>query len=64
MAFELEFEAVARGTNSWMKVTRKRMRQMKRGMESTWMKIEHVYFFANFTLVVDRVGGKVSFVKN
>ena len=40
------------------------MRQMKRGMESTWMKIEHVYFFANFTLAVDRVGGKVTFIKN
>ena len=37
------------------------------GMKSTWMKkmkIEHVYFFALFTVVVDRVGGKMTFVRN
>ena len=43
------------------------MSQMKLSMKSTRMKkmkIEHVYFFNNFTAVDDYLGGKMTFVKN
>ena len=43
------------------------MRKMKRSMKSTWvkrMKVEHIYFFNNFTIVVDSIGGKMTFIKN